>query len=121
MYRRKVRKGTPYTFQEFAFYSPKQFDEPVPIEEKDMLFKLKICTNSNRVFTGPFFMECISQHEVTEKELKKMLKMVNETPGLIIYGEEYTITDDYNGLWKYYGKVGETPLANIIQEELVAQ
>ena len=121
MYRRKTRKGLPYTFQEFAFFSPKQFDASVPVEEKDMLFKLKICTNSNRVFSGPFFMECAVQHEVTEKELKKMLKMVNETPGLIIYGEEYTITDDYNGLWKYYGKEGETPLANIVQEELLAQ
>jgi hypothetical protein len=50
-----------------------------------------------------------------------MLKIVNETPDLIMYGEEYTITDDCNGLWKYYGKEGETPLANIVQEELLAQ
>jgi hypothetical protein len=116
--RRKFR-GKPYTFQEFAFFSPKQFDEPVSIEEKDSLFNLKICTNSSRVFTMPFFSETVGQQEVTEKELKKMLKLINETPGLIIYGEEYTITDDYNGLWKYYGKQGETPLAHIVQEELV--
>jgi len=119
MYRRKIRKGLPYTFQEFAFFSPKQFDELVPIEEKDSLFNLKICTNSNRVFTMPFFGETVGQQEVTEKELKKMLKLINETPGLIIYGEEYTITDDLNGLWKYYGKQGETPLAHIVKEELV--
>jgi hypothetical protein len=121
MYHRKKRKGLPYTFQEFAFFSPKQFAELVPVEEKSMLFKLKICTNSNRVFSGPFFMEGVGQYEVTEKELKKMLKIVNETPDLIMYGEEYTITDDYNGLWKYYGKEGEIPLANIVQEELLAQ
>lgn len=121
MHHRKKRKGLPYIFQEFAFFSPKQFDALVPVEEKDMLFKLKICTNSNRVFSGPFFMESAVQHEVTEKELKKMLKIVNETPDLIMYGEEYTITDDCNGLWKYYGKEGETPLANIVQEELLAQ
>lgn len=121
MYRRKARQGLPYVFQEFAFFSPKQFDAPVPVEEKDMLFKLKICINSNRVFSGPFFMESIGQHEVTEKELKKMLKIVNETPGLIMYCEEYTIVDDCNGLWKYYGKEGETPLAHIVQEELLAQ
>ena len=113
MYYRKKRKGLPYTFQELAFFSPKQFDAPVPVEEKDMLFKLKICTNSNRVFSGPFFMEGVGQYEVTEKELKKMLKIVNETPDLIMYCEEYTITDDFNGLWKYYGKEGETPLACI--------
>ena len=100
--RRKFR-GKPYTFHEFAFFSPKQFDEPVPVEEKDMLFKLKICTNSDRAFTGPFFDECIGEHEVTQRELKQMLKMVNETPDLIMYGLEYTIIDDHNALWKYYG------------------
>lgn len=121
MRHRKKRKGLPYTFQEFAFFSPKQFAVLVPVQEKDMLFKLKICTNSNRVFSGPFFMESTVQHEVTEKELKKMLKIVNETPDLIMYCEEYTTTDDYNGLWKYYGKEGETPLAHIVQEELLAQ
>jgi hypothetical protein len=119
MYHRKKRKGLPYTFQEFAFFSPKQFDALVPVEEKDMLFKLMICTNSNRVFSGPFFMEGVGQYEVTEKELKKMLKIVNETPDLIMYCEEYTITDDYNGLWKYYGKEGETPLAHIVREDYI--
>jgi hypothetical protein len=40
---------------------------------------------------------------VTQRELKQMLKMVNETPDLIMYGLEYTIIDDHNALWKYYG------------------
>ena len=105
MYRNKVKIGIPYVFHEFAFFSPKQFDEPVALEDKDMLFKLKICTNSNRVFTGPFFMECMSEYEVPPKELKQMLNMVNDTPGLIICCEEYTITDDHNALWQYYGPV----------------
>lgn len=118
--RKKIR-GKPYTFQEFAFFSPKQFEEPVPVEEKDSLFNLKICTNSNRVFTMPFFGEAVGVQEITQKELKQMLEIVNETPGLIIYGEEYTITDDFNGLWKYYGKPDEMPLAYINKEEMLAQ
>jgi hypothetical protein len=64
-------------------------------------------------------MEGVGQYEVTEKELKKMLKIVNETPDLIMYGEEYTITDDCNGLWKYYGKEGEILLSNIVQEDYI--
>jgi len=116
--KRKIR-GKPYTFHEFAFFSPKQFDEPVAVEEKDMLFKLKICTNSGRVYTGPFYDECVGEHEIANAELKKMLQIVNETPGLIMYGQEYTITDDYNALWKYYGTEQDRPLAFISNESLV--
>jgi hypothetical protein len=119
MHRRKKVKGKPYTFHEFVFFSPKQFDEPVSIEEKKSLFNLKICINSNRVFTVPFFNECVGEQEATNKELKQMLEVINETPGLIIYGEEYTIYDDCNGLWKYYGRQEETPLAHIVAEELI--
>jgi hypothetical protein len=118
MARKRKFRGKPYTFHEFAFFSPTQFDEPVAVEEKDMLFKLKICTNSGRVFTGPFFNESAGQQEVTDRELKKMLKMVNETPDLIMYGEEYTITDDYNALWQYYGTDQDRPLAFIPDESL---
>jgi hypothetical protein len=103
MARTRIKKGAPFTFQEFVFFSPDQFDEKVEVDEKNCLFKLKICTNTNRVFYGPFFKECIGQEEVSNSELKKMLEMINETPNLIIYGEEYTIHDDFNGLWKIYG------------------
>lgn len=119
MYRRKKVRGKPYIFQEFAFYSPQQFDKLVPIEEKDFLFKIKVCVNSNRVFTGPFLDETVGEYEITIRELNKMLEIVNETKGLIIYGFEYTITDDFNGLWKYYGTEEDVPMAVILKEELV--
>lgn len=118
---RRIKKGLPYTFHVFVFFSPKQFEKAVEIEDKEFLFKLKICTNSGRVFTGPFIDEVVGEYEIDNKELKEMLTIVNETPGLIIYGFEYTITDDYNGLWKYYGKPGDRPVASITREELLAQ
>lgn len=120
MYFRKKIRGKPFTFQEFVFFSPEQFDDPVKIEEKDFLFKLKICTNSNRVFTGPFIDEVIGEYEISNKELRKMLEIVNETPGLIMYGFEYTLTDDMNGLWKYYGTDKDKPFT-VIQHEIMAQ
>ena len=84
MYFRKKIRGKPYVFQVFVFFSPKQFDKPVEIEEKDFLFKIKICTNSNRAFTGPFIDEVVGEYELSNKELKKMLEIVNETPELTI-------------------------------------
>jgi len=120
MYFRKKIRGKPYTFQEFVFFSPKQFDRPVELEEKKFLFRIKICTNSNRTFSGPFIEEVIGEYEISNKELKKMLEIVNETPGLIIYGFEYTRTDDMNGLWKYYGNDSDKPLP-LIQHEEMAQ
>jgi len=113
MYRRKVKNGLPYTFQELAFYSPRQFDKPVELEDKEFITKIKVCTNSNRCFTGPFFNESVGEYEITNKEVNEILKLVDVTPGLIIYGIEYTITDDFNGLWKYYGKLGDKPMAVI--------
>ena len=119
MYRRKVKRGLPYTFQEFAFYSPRQFDKNVEVEDKEFITKIKICTNSNRCFSGPFFNESVGEYELTNKEVKEILELEEQTPGRIIYGIEYTINDDYNGLWKYYGKPGDRPMAVILKEELV--
>jgi hypothetical protein len=100
---KRVKRGAPFTFHEFAFFSPKQFDENVEIEEKDFLFKLKICIDTGKVATGPFFGEVVGEEFVCESELKKMLEIVYKTPNIIIYGEEYVIHDDYNQLWRYYG------------------
>lgn len=116
---KRIKKGLPYTFHEFAFFSPQQFDTNVEVEEKDYLFKLKICTNTGKVLTGPFFMEVVGEEEVSNSELKKMLEIINNTPNLIIYGEEYTIYDDCNQLWKYYG--GTPSLAVIPLHEQLAQ
>jgi len=121
MYRRKIKKGLPYTFHEFIFFSPRQFEEPVPVEEKDFIYRLKICTNSNRCFTGPFYDEVIGEYELSKKEINKVLEMIEKIPGVIIMSTEYTITDDYNGLWKYYGDPSNVPLANVKREELMAQ
>jgi len=103
--RRRLWQGTPYTFNEFVFFSPKQFDDAVQYEDKDFLFKIKICTNSGRAYTGPFIDDVTGEYEVNNRELKKMLHMVNETPGLIMCGTEYTIHDStVDGLHQYYGK-----------------
>lgn len=116
---KRIKKGLPYTFQEFAFYSPRQFDKPVEIEDKEFIATIKICTNSNRCFSGPFFNESVGQYELTNKEVKEIMELVDKTPGLIIYGIEYTITDDENGLWKYYGRPEDKPMAVIKEKELV--
>ena len=119
MARTRVKKGNPYTFHEFAFFSPKQFDKNVEVEEKDFLFKLKVCVNTGKVITGPFYRDVIGEESVSNSELKKMLEIVNETHDLIIYGEEYTIFDDFNSLWKYYG--GQPSFVTIPQYEQLAQ
>ena len=106
-YKKKIDKGTPWTFHELVFFSPRQFDEPEPLEFKDFIYYLKICINSGRVFTGAFYRESINQHEVDEKTLKKILKMVYETPDIIICGEEYTIYDETSTLDRYYGPVAQ--------------
>lgn len=102
-YKRNIIKGTPWTFQELVFFSPRQFDEPEPLELKNFIYYLKVCVNSGRVFTGAFFGDCIDEREVDKKTLKQVLKMVNETPDIIICGQEYTIYDENNGLNAYYG------------------
>ena len=117
---KRIFKGKPYTFQEFAFFSPRQFDKPVEVEDKDFIFKLKICVNSGRMFSGPFFRETVGEYEVTERDLKKVFEIVDNTPGIIIYGVEYTIYDDFNGLWKYYGTHADRPLACMNRDALLA-
>ena len=109
--RKRINKGKPYTFHVFVFFSPKQFASKERYEDKDFLFKIKVCTNSGRAYSGPFIDEVVGEYELTNKELKKMLEVVNETPDLIMCGEEYTIYDDYNGLWKYYGREEDKQLA----------
>jgi hypothetical protein len=67
MYTRKVQGGIPWVFQELVFFSPRQFDEPEPLEAKDFIYYLKICVNSGRVFTGAFFGDSIDESEVDKK------------------------------------------------------
>lgn len=110
---KRIFKGKPYTFHEFVFFSPAQFDSKEELEDRDFICRIKICVNSNRVFTGPLIGECIGEFEMTNKELKQLLDLVYNTPGLIIYGREYTINDDYNALWRYYGTEKDRPLAFI--------
>ena len=117
---KRIFKGKPYTFHEFVFFSPKQFENNKEIEDKDFICRLKICVNSGRVFTGPLIGETIGQFEMSNKELKQLLDLVYNTPGLIIYGKEYVINDDYNALWRYYGEEKDRPLA-LIQNETMAQ
>jgi hypothetical protein len=117
---KRIFKGKPFTFQEFVFFSPRQFDNNKEIDEKEFITKIKICTNSNRAFTGPFINETVGQYELNNKELNKILDLVYNTPGIIIYSFEYTINYDYNGLWRYYGSEKDRPLA-IIKDELMAQ
>lgn len=100
---RKIKQGAPYVFQELVFFSPRQFDEPVDLQEKEFIFRLKVCVNSGRCFTGPFYDEVIGEEEITKKEFDSLMDMVHNTPGLIITGREYTRFDDYGGLKKLYG------------------
>lgn len=100
---KRIKKGEPFLFQELVFFSPRQFNEPVELEEKEFIFRLKVCVNSGRCFTGPFYNEVIGEEELTKKEFKFLMEMVNETPGIIITGKEYTRFDDYGGLKRIYG------------------
>ncbi|NBW57879.1 hypothetical protein EBR43_08915 [bacterium] len=100
---KRIKKGEPFVFQELVFFSPRQFDEPVELEEKNFIMRLKICTNSNRCFTGPFYNEVIGEEELSKKEVNEFLEMINNSPDIIITGKEYTVFDDLGGLKKYYG------------------
>ncbi|NBP01556.1 MAG: hypothetical protein EBU90_15735 [Proteobacteria bacterium] len=100
---RRIKQGQPYVFQELVFFSPRQFDEPVELEDKEFIFRLKVCTNSGRCFTGPFYNEVIGEEELTKKEFNNLMDMVHNTPGIIITGKEYVRYDDYGGLKKIYG------------------
>lgn len=120
MARKRIFKGKPYTFQVFVFFSPDQFDSKEELVDRNFISKIKICTNSNRVYTGPFIDEVIGEYEMSKKELNKLLDLVYNTPGIIIYGFEYTLYDDYNSLWRYYGSENDRPVA-IIPEYSMAQ
>jgi len=100
---KRIKQGAPFVFQELVFYSPRQFEQPLEIQDKEFIYRLKICVNSGRCFTGPFFDEVIGEEEITEKELKSVLNLVENTPGIIITGREYIRYDDYGGLKKLYG------------------
>jgi len=100
---KRIKQGAPFVFQELVFYSPRQFDQPLEVQDKEFIYRLKICVNSGRCFTGPFFDEVIGEEEITEKELKSVLNLVENTPGIIITGREYIRYDDYGGLKKLYG------------------
>jgi len=100
---KRIKQGKPYTFQEFLFFSPRQFDQPLELNDKEFMYRLKICVDSGRCFTGPFVEEVIGEEEITNKELKELLNLVNNTPGIIITGREYIRYDDYGGLKQLYG------------------
>ena len=100
---KRIKQGKPFTFHEFLFFSPRQFDQPLALEDKEFIYRLKVCVNSGRCFTGPFIEEVIGEEEVTRGELKMVLGMVNNTPGMIMMGKEYVRYDDYGGLDKLYG------------------
>jgi len=99
---KRIKKGEPFVFQELVFFSPRQFDQPLEIQDKEFIFRLKVCVNSSRCFTGPFYDEVIGEEELTKEEVDNVLDMVNKTPGIIITGREYTRFDDYGGLKKLY-------------------
>jgi len=100
---KRIKQGMPYTFQEFIFFSPRQFDMPLEMEDKEFIYRLKICVDSGRCFTGPFIEEVVGEEELTKNEVNKVLDMVYNTPGIIITGREYVRYDDLGGLKKYYG------------------
>jgi len=100
---KRIKQGKPYIFQEFIFFSPRQFDMPLEMEDKEFIYRLKICVDSGRCFTGPFIEEVVGEEELTKNEVNKVLDMVYNTPGIIITGREYVRYDDYGGLKRLYG------------------
>lgn len=100
---KRIKQGKSFVFHEFLFFSPRQFEQPLELADKEFIYRLKICTISGRCFTGPFVDEVIGEEEITEKELKQVLKLVEQIPGIIITGREYIRYDDYGGLDKLYG------------------
>jgi hypothetical protein len=102
MYKKKIELGEPFVFQEFFIFSPRQFNDKRELEEKDFVAKIKVCLNSDRVFTGPFYDSSAMQSELTKKELNQILDMVYNTPEMIIVGQEYALHDEHNVLRDYY-------------------
>lgn len=100
---KRIKQGAPFTFQELVFFSPRQFNEPVELQEKEFIFRLKVCVNSGRCFTGPFYDEVVGEEEISQKQFKDLMQLVHNTPGIIITGKEYVRYDDYGGLKRIYG------------------
>lgn len=107
MFKRKT-KGKLYCFEEFTVYSPKQFNNNLSLEDKDITFYIKVCTNSNRAFTCPFphIDNTVGSEELSNKEVKKIVDFINNTPEAIVYTSEYSIENvDGRRLEMYYGKL----------------
>lgn len=100
--------GEVYHFEEFTVYSPKQFNNNLSLEEKDITFYIKVCTNSNRAFTCPMphIDNTVGTTELSNKEIKSIVEFINKTPEAILYTSEYSITNDAGRrLDQYYGKL----------------
>jgi len=100
--------GEEYHFEEFTVYSPKQFNNNLSLEDKDITFYIKVCTNSNRAFTCPMphIDNTVGTTELSNKEIKSIVEFINKTPEAILYTSEYSITNDAGRrLDLYYGKV----------------
>jgi Glu-tRNA(Gln) amidotransferase subunit E-like FAD-binding protein len=107
MFKRKP-KGDLFCFEEFTVYSPKQFNNNLSLEDKDITFYIKVCTNSNRAFTCPFphIDKTVGIEELSKKEVKKIVDFINNTPEAIVYTSEYSIENiDGRRLEQYYGKL----------------
>ena len=107
MFRGKPRVEM-YHFEEFSVYSPKQFHNDLSIEDKDVTFYIKVCTNSNRAFTCPFphIDNTVGSEELSNKEIKKIIDFINNTPEAIVYTSEYCIENvDGRKLELYYGRL----------------
>jgi hypothetical protein len=107
MYKKKPI-GEIYSFEEFTVYSPKQFNNNLSIEDKDITHYIKVCTNSNRAFTCPFphIDNTVGTTELTNKEVKDIVEFINRTPEAIVYTSEYNIVNDSSRrLEQYYGKL----------------
>jgi hypothetical protein len=106
MYKKKS-VGEVYSFEEFTIYSPKQFNNNLSLEDKDITFYIKVCTNSNRAFTCPFphIDNTVGTTELTKKEVNDIVEFINKTPEAILYTSEYSIENvDERRLEQYYGK-----------------
>jgi hypothetical protein len=100
--------GEVYHFEEFTVYSPKQFNNNLSLEDKDITFYIKVCTNSNRAFTCPMphIDNTVGTTELSNKEIKSIVEFINKTPEAILYTSEYSIVNDGGRcLEQYYGKL----------------
>lgn len=107
MYRKRT-VGEIYSFEEFTVYSPKQFNNNLSLEDKDITFYIKVCTNSNRAFTCPLphIDKTVGTSELTNREVDDIVEFIDKTPEAIVYTSEYSIENvDGRRLEQYYGKL----------------